>query len=165
MTDFSEYVDFGAYVKARRSELGLTQEEVAQLIGLSRSRVAQIETGTMPSEEVIVKLVLALKMPIEEFLVTGKDEEVITGPESELAMMFTPLYKKLRDYLEPKQYIEVMTMFSDSNAMMQKFFELNAQVPAYDIAPDGWSELSPGDRSLMKKLIKSLAGKNMRRDE
>lgn len=165
MTDFSEYVDFGAYAKARRKELGLTQDEVARLIGKSRSYIAQIETGTMPTEDAIVKLVLALKMPIDEFLDAGVEADVVSGPENELAKMFTPLYKKLSEYLEPAQYVEIMTMFSDGNSMLQRFFELNNQAPTYDIAPEGWSELSPGDKSLMKKVIKSLAEKKIRRDE
>lgn len=165
MKDVREYVDFGAYVKARRKELGLTQEDVARLVGKSRSHIAQIETGTHPTDDVITKLILALKMPIHEFIEVGLEESVVSEAEGQLALMFTPLYKLLNDYLEPHEYMEVMTLFSDTNSMIQKFLELNNQAPAYDIAPEGWAHLSASDKNIIKKLVKSLAEKNKRGDE
>jgi transcriptional regulator with XRE-family HTH domain len=40
--------ELGNALRARRSEMGLTQEQVAALSGLSRQTVCQVETGTVP---------------------------------------------------------------------------------------------------------------------
>jgi DNA-binding XRE family transcriptional regulator len=39
------YVSFGGIVKARRIALGLTQEQLGEIVGLSRTSVTNIEIG------------------------------------------------------------------------------------------------------------------------
>lgn len=40
--------EFGRALKTRRAEIGLTQSQVAELSGLSRQTVSQLETGSAP---------------------------------------------------------------------------------------------------------------------
>jgi DNA-binding XRE family transcriptional regulator len=50
---------FGHLVKARREELGLIQETLAEAVGLSRAQIANIETGRVDTS--IEKLPLFAK--------------------------------------------------------------------------------------------------------
>jgi transcriptional regulator with XRE-family HTH domain len=54
----------GTRVRSRRTELGLTQEEVANLAELDRKHVSSIETGkTVPGILTLIKIAGALKIP------------------------------------------------------------------------------------------------------
>ena len=54
-------------LKERRTELGLTQAELAELVGVTRKTVNTIENRVfVPSTLLALKLARALKMPVEE---------------------------------------------------------------------------------------------------
>jgi len=56
-------------IKRRRKELGLTQEEVAHKIGISRVYMGYIEQGRhSPSLEVLEKIARALKTSVANLL-------------------------------------------------------------------------------------------------
>lgn len=56
-----DYVAFGRNIKASRQKKGLTQEQLAELVGIGPSHMSHIESGkTVPSFEVFVMLVNAL---------------------------------------------------------------------------------------------------------
>lgn len=56
---------FGAVVRARRGELGLSLADVAERVGCARSYLSAIETGrrATPSEEIVGRLEGALELP------------------------------------------------------------------------------------------------------
>ena len=63
----SENLIFGSWLKQRRKELGLTQEEVAEHIGCSPSALQKIENGERrPSGQVSHLLALYLRIPTDE---------------------------------------------------------------------------------------------------
>jgi putative transcriptional regulator len=54
-------------LKERRAELGLTQAELAELVGVTRKTVNTIENQVfVPSTILALKLARALEMPVEE---------------------------------------------------------------------------------------------------
>jgi len=54
-------------LKERRAELGLTQAELAELVGVTRKTVNTIENQVfVPSTILALKLARALDMPVEE---------------------------------------------------------------------------------------------------
>lgn len=54
-------------LKERRAELGLTQAELAELVGVTRKTVNTIENRVfVPSAVLALKLALALGMPVEQ---------------------------------------------------------------------------------------------------
>ena len=60
--------DLARQVKARRRELGLSQEELAYQAGIDRTYASQIERGIgNPSLKVICALALALQVEITAF--------------------------------------------------------------------------------------------------
>jgi putative transcriptional regulator len=58
----------GMKIQKNRKELGLTQEDVADKVGISRAYMGYIEQGRYaPSLEVLEKVAKALKSPISDF--------------------------------------------------------------------------------------------------
>ena len=57
----------GNGLKERRSELGLTQAELAELVGVTRKTVNTVENGVFtPSTLLALKLASALGLPVEQ---------------------------------------------------------------------------------------------------
>jgi len=58
----------GKKIQKRRKEIGLTQEDVADKVGISRAYMGYIEQGRYaPSLEVLEKVAKTLKSPISDF--------------------------------------------------------------------------------------------------
>jgi len=61
-------------LKDRRAELGLTQAELAEMVGVTRKTVNTIENQVfVPSTILALKLARALKMPVEELFAISTD--------------------------------------------------------------------------------------------
>lgn len=72
---------FGDRVRARRSQLGLTQDQVAKLVSVSRVAITKWENGgTQPEGENLFSLSKALNCEIE-WLLYGSAEHKLTDPE------------------------------------------------------------------------------------
>ncbi len=62
-------IKFGLYVKKHRELKGYTQQELADLIGLTPKSISFIERGVnYPSQEHIFKLAELLEMSLDEFV-------------------------------------------------------------------------------------------------
>ena len=60
-------ITFGQVVKARRSEMGLTQEELARRVGCASVTVRKIEYSNLrPSVQIAERLAMSLNLPLEE---------------------------------------------------------------------------------------------------
>ena len=69
-----EYKKLGANVRKYRKIAGLTQEELAEIIGCSNSHIGQIENGRgVPSLDMMVKIANALGVMIDQFVVADSD--------------------------------------------------------------------------------------------
>ncbi len=73
-------ITFGQVVKARRSEMGLTQGELARRVGCASVTVRKIEYGNLrPSVQIAERLAMSLNIPLEEradFVRLGRVERV-----------------------------------------------------------------------------------------
>ena len=70
-------------IKARRKELGMTQEQLAQACGLKRVSITNWESGkTAPSQVNLQKLVKALDVPSAAYFYDGSDDEILELRES-----------------------------------------------------------------------------------
>jgi transcriptional regulator with XRE-family HTH domain len=84
--------DIGTRIRVRRRERGLTQDELADLVGVSRSAVAQWETGrTGQITGNLSRIADALEVNVE-YLVYGDDKraaaEVRQGDELALLRLY-----------------------------------------------------------------------------
>lgn len=62
-------MQFGEKIKAAREAAGLTQEQLGQMVGVSRKSIAYYESNTRrPKAEMIVKLANALKVGVNYFI-------------------------------------------------------------------------------------------------
>lgn len=69
---------FGEIVRHRRQELGISQEKFAELSGLHRTYISQIERGLKsPSLKAMTSIAVALNVKLSTILL-----ELEAGPES-----------------------------------------------------------------------------------
>ncbi|HEY9054677.1 MAG TPA: helix-turn-helix transcriptional regulator [Rectinemataceae bacterium] len=79
---------FSANLKLRRAALGISQETLAELSGLSPGYIANLETGrSFPSTPVLLKIAGALKVEHWRLLVDPRKEE-ISYTRSELTVLW-----------------------------------------------------------------------------
>jgi DNA-binding XRE family transcriptional regulator len=78
------YID-GYRLTERRKTLGLSQTEVADRMGVTKSRVSQIERGEVSTVEVIVRYVQALGGQIQISAVFGDDLYILRGTDTHAA--------------------------------------------------------------------------------
>ena len=72
------YID-GHRLAQRRTELGLTQQDVAYRMGVTKSRVSQIERGEVSTFAVIARYVEALGGTVQVTAVFGDDMYLLRG--------------------------------------------------------------------------------------
>ena len=64
-----ENKDLGGFIKSARLEKNITQEEVAEIMGVSPTHIKHIESGHRnPSIELLFKIVLLLDLSLDNFL-------------------------------------------------------------------------------------------------
>jgi transcriptional regulator with XRE-family HTH domain len=67
----------GESISAQRMALGLSQEKVAELLGISREAVSRMETGvSVPSVVRIAELAEIFECGIEELIVKGSNRQL-----------------------------------------------------------------------------------------
>lgn len=79
-----------AYIDAhrlaeRRTSLGLTQAEVAERMGVTKSRVSQIERGEVSTVDVIARYVQAIGGRLQISAVFGNDLLILQGVDTSAA--------------------------------------------------------------------------------
>ncbi|MCJ0873490.1 helix-turn-helix domain-containing protein [Streptomyces sp. AP-93] len=78
------YID-GHRLAERRTSLGLTQLEVAERMGITKSRVSQIERGEVSTVEAIARYVRALGGHLQISAVFGDDMYILRGTDTHAA--------------------------------------------------------------------------------
>ncbi|MFE3447572.1 helix-turn-helix domain-containing protein [Nonomuraea sp. NPDC059194] len=78
------YID-GYRLAERRKTLGLTQTDVADRMGVTKSRVSQIERGEVSTIEAIARYVQALGGQIQVSAVFGDDLYILRGTDTHAA--------------------------------------------------------------------------------
>ncbi|NJQ13547.1 helix-turn-helix domain-containing protein [Streptomyces bohaiensis] len=75
----------GHRLAERRKSLGLTQSDVAELMGVTKSRISQIERGEVSTVEAIARYVAALGGRIQISAVFGDDLYILRGTDTHAA--------------------------------------------------------------------------------
>ncbi|HZX35476.1 MAG TPA: helix-turn-helix transcriptional regulator [Thermodesulfobacteriota bacterium] len=71
----------GAGIKARRKELGLSQEKLAEALGVSYQQVQRYENGTnLLSTDKLQIIAKVLEVPVSYFFGESEEIALITGP-------------------------------------------------------------------------------------
>jgi transcriptional regulator with XRE-family HTH domain len=83
---------FAANLSARRKAMGLTQEEFAEISGLSTNYIARLEIGTnTPSFATLIKLSEVLKMNAADLLATDSEPVIPSETAITVAALLYPL--------------------------------------------------------------------------
>jgi DNA-binding XRE family transcriptional regulator len=78
------YID-GHRLAERRKALGLTQADVAERMGVTKSRISQIERGEVSTIEAVARYVQAIGVHIQISAVFGDDLYILRGTATEAA--------------------------------------------------------------------------------
>ena len=63
------YLDIGARIRAGRTKQNLSQEKLAELVGVGTTHISHIETGnTVPSVKTFIGIINALELSCDELL-------------------------------------------------------------------------------------------------
>lgn len=91
-------MEFGEKLKRLRKEKGLTQEQLATLIGVKNSVISFYEVGDrMPSPEVVKKLAVALHISSDYLLGIERNESIdVSGLDVEDIALVRTLIDTLR---------------------------------------------------------------------
>jgi DNA-binding XRE family transcriptional regulator len=76
------YID-GHRLAERRKSLGLTQAQVAERMGVTKSRVSQIERGEVSTIDAVARYVQAIGGHIQVSAVFGDDQYILRGTATE----------------------------------------------------------------------------------
>ena len=69
MKHYKTYIQIGLNILRYRKEQGLTQEQLAEIIGYSRHQIQRVETANViPSLPILLDIAEALNVPIEKLL-------------------------------------------------------------------------------------------------
>lgn len=93
-----DYADIGQRIKAKRTEKGMTQEKLSELVGIGPSHMSHIESGsTVPSFEVFIAILNALNCSADELLCreTKKSKPLLNSWLSELVADCDPTEIKI----------------------------------------------------------------------
>lgn len=92
-----EYKRLGDNVRKYRKIAGLTQEQLAEMIGCSNSHIGQIENGRgIPSLDIMVKIANALGVMVDQFVIADSDHpELIYLHEISAKLKSYPLKKRI----------------------------------------------------------------------
>lgn len=70
-------MDIGAVVAKYRTAKGLTQEELASRVNITRSAIARLESGSKtPSFEIMAQIASVLECSLDEFGCAGRKEAI-----------------------------------------------------------------------------------------
>jgi transcriptional regulator with XRE-family HTH domain len=75
----------GHLLARRRRDMGLTQLDVATRMGVTKSRVSQVERGEVSTVDVIARYVEALGGYLQICAVFGDDQQVLRGTGTDAA--------------------------------------------------------------------------------
>jgi len=78
------YID-GRRLAERRKALGLTQAQAAERMGVTKSRVSQIERGEVSTIDAVARYVQAIGGTIQISAVFGDDHYILRGTATEAA--------------------------------------------------------------------------------
>lgn len=78
------YID-GHRLAERRKAMGLTQAQLAELMGVTKSRVSQVERGEVSTVDAIARYVEALGGHVQVSAVFGDDLYVLRGADTHAA--------------------------------------------------------------------------------
>ncbi len=82
MNYFMNYCEIGQKIRKFRKAKGLSQEALAEMVGISVTHMSHIETGnTKLSLPVFVDLAQALEVQTDDLLYEGKDGKSVTASE------------------------------------------------------------------------------------
>lgn len=146
--------DLGRTIGDYRVALGMSQQRVADLIGKSRGYIGQIERGKLPSEDVLVKLVTILCIPLDKVFPMAQLRELDPNL-ADLMDFVSPQMHLVTEIMTPEQRYELAQSQQKNADMTDRMIEAMSTVKV-ETGPSGWSQLNKKDRKLVQEIVNRL---------
>jgi transcriptional regulator with XRE-family HTH domain len=100
--------EVGARIAARRSELGLTMEQLSETVGVAKSTIQRYERGSIVRMKVPVITAIAMALSINPAYLVGTSDDPYLPQDSEASNKLTPDFE---DELEAtaRRYFESLS--------------------------------------------------------
>ena len=147
--------NLGQRIRARREELGLTQEQVAQQVGIKQQSYQAIESGGVKKPRHLYEISVALKCDMA-WLLSGKEKDVINVEKIEIHAHQVPLIS----YVQAGVWTESCEL-RDSTGFeyIMTSLELSDKAFALQIKGDSMEpEFKEGDVVIIDPAIKPFPG-------
>lgn len=96
--EFVTSAEIGVTIRKRRKELGYSQEQLAEKVGVSYQQIQRYENGSsMLNVENIQRIAKALVLPVEDFFVVGGKQHEREAAGGSLSAEERALLKTFRD--------------------------------------------------------------------
>jgi transcriptional regulator with XRE-family HTH domain len=82
--------EVGARIAARRSELGLTMEQLSETVGVAKSTIQRYERGSIVRMKVPVITAIAMALSINPAYLVGTSDDPYLPQDSEASNKLTP---------------------------------------------------------------------------
>ena len=117
-------MDVGDQIRQLRKELGITQKEFGERIGISANYVSDLEYGkTKPSLLVLLAIEYRFGVSID-WLETGKGSKVIKK-ERKYTQEEKEIIAALREHKELRKFVQlIITRYENPDAVIKKLNEL-----------------------------------------
>ncbi len=81
-TDIVTTSEIGTFIRERRKELGLSQEQLAEIVGVSYQQIQRYENGSsMLNVENVQRIAKALGVPVTTFFDAGRAGIIAESPQ------------------------------------------------------------------------------------
>lgn len=150
--------NIGDRIKLKRKELGLTQAELGEKLGVSDRAVSKWEQGDGdPNLSIIPDIARILGVDLN-FLLLGKEEETITLDDMDS--------NKRRSYLIKKDDVDGFKKYDYISSLFERSKRIDGRVEIYPIKKSLWDEiLAAGARQLFCLALDAFLEKNKKNPE
>ncbi|MCT6874822.1 LexA family protein [Frischella perrara] len=147
--------NLGKRIKARREELGLTQQEIAEKVGIKQQSYQAIESGETKKPRNLYELSIALKCDLA-WLLSGKEKEINNVEMIKIISHQVPLIS----YVQAGIWREICEI-KDSTGFdyVMTSLELSEKAFALEIKGDSMEpEFKEGDIIIVDPIVKPMPG-------
>lgn len=149
----NESTELGTLMRAKRAELKISQQQLANKLGVDRTFISHIENGRKkPTEQMLFRILNALGIPLTDIL-TDEEVQCLTPEMGLLLNNAQDITFFLGENLEPEKNADFVHWLGGNaeriaTAMQAVMTELPLQA-----APSGWALLSDQERKVIQELI------------
>ncbi len=143
----------GLAIGTKRESLGISQQALADAVGLSRPYISQVESGSKkPSDKTLMKIMAVLGMGFPE-LSSHESDGRVTDEGLAAVNAVMPM---LADIGLSADQLNKLLLLAERSSEAQMAVQAYLKSEPMPSGPDGWLDLSKEDRRLVQRIVNRL---------